>query len=253
MKTRITIDTTQTFFKTPKRRYVIIDAPGHKEFLKNMITGSSQAEAALLIIDAFEGIRDQTKRHAYLLGMLGFKQVCVLLNKIDLVPKVKILELIDTSKDLFPFKEIIPVSALTGENCQDLMQTIIRYLPYGPPYYPEEIITDQTERFVTSELIREKLILLTRQEIPYVGAVIIDKMETDPESGLVRIMATIMVEKESQKGIIIGEKGQKLKKIGQRARLEIEKLLGKKVYIEIWVKVAQKWRDNERMLKQFGY
>ena len=133
------------------------------------------------------------------------------------------------------------------------MQTIIRYLPSGPPYYPKEMVTDQTERFVASELIREKLILFTRQEIPYVGAVIIDKMETDPKSSLVRIMATIMVEKESQKGIIIGKKGQKLKEIGQRARQEIEKFLGKQVYIEIWVKVAQKWRDNERMLKQFGY
>jgi GTP-binding protein Era len=179
--------------------------------------------------------------------------IFLVINKIDLIPKLKILELIDTYKDLFPFKEIIPISALTGENCSDLMKTIIHYLPPGPPYYPDEMVTDQTERFIASELIREKLILFTHQEIPYVGAVIIDKMETDPESSLVRIMATIMVEKESQKGIIIGKKGQKLKEIGQRARQEIERFLGKQVYIEIWVKVAQKWRDNERMLKQFGY
>lgn len=179
--------------------------------------------------------------------------VFLLINKIDLIPKARILTLIDTYKDLFPFKEIIPISALTGENCSDLIKTIVSYLPSGPPYYPKEMVTDQTERFVASELIREKLILLTRQEIPYVVAVIIDEMSTDKESDLVNIMATIMVEKASQKGIIIGNGGQKLKEIGQRARHEIELLLGKHVYMKLWVKVARNWRDNEQRLKQIGY
>jgi len=179
--------------------------------------------------------------------------VFLIINKIDLVPKPRILELIDIYKDFFPFAEIIPVSALTGENCSDLIRTVIRYLPSGPPYYPEEMVTDQTERFMASELIREKLILLTRQEIPYVVAVIIDEMTEDPETDLVRIMATIIVEKESQKGIIIGSGGKKLKDIGQKARHEIERLVGKQVYIKLWVKVARNWRDSELRLKQIGY
>lgn len=179
--------------------------------------------------------------------------VFLIINKIDLIPKPRILELIDIYKDFFPFEEIIPISALTGENCSDLMQTIIRYLPSGPPYYPEEMVTDQTERFMASELIREKLVLLTRQEIPYVVAVVIDEMTQDPESDLARIMATIIVEKESQKGIIIGNGGKKLKDIGQRARHEIERFLGKQVYMKLWVKVARNWRENEQRLKQIGY
>ncbi|MGA1863758.1 MAG: GTPase Era [bacterium] len=241
---------------------IFFDTPGihksnkrlNKKMVQTTLKTFPDSDLIIMMIDILKPSLEDTDGRLMMSYIRTVKTpVFLVINKIDLVPKVKILELIDTSKDLFPFKEIIPLSALTGENCQDLMQTIISYLPSGPPYYPEEIVTDQTERFIASELIREKMILLTRQEIPYVGAVIIDKMETDSESGLVRIEATIMVEKESQKGIIIGKKGEKLKEIGKRAREEIEKLLGKHVYMEIWVKVSQKWRDNELMLKQFGY
>lgn len=179
--------------------------------------------------------------------------VFLLINKIDLIPKPKILTLIDVYKEHFPYREIIPISALTGDNCSDLIDTIVRYLPDAPPLYPEETITDQTERFITAELIREKLILLTRQEIPYVCAVIIDSLVFDPGTDLIRIIATVLVEKESQKGIIIGKKGKMLKEVGQRARDEIEVFLGKHVYLQMYVKVARNWRNNESRLKQFGY
>jgi GTP-binding protein Era len=241
---------------------IFLDTPGihmaSKRFNQRMVQTAlktlSECDLILFMVDPIPPSSEDKDERLILNHIKSAKMpVFLVINKIDLIPKVKILGLIDTYKDLFPFSEIIPVSALTGENCSDLIYTIIRYLPVGPPYYMEDMVTDQTERFVASELIREKLILLTHQEIPYAVAVIIDKMETDPHSDLVRIMATIIVEKESQKGIIIGKKGEKLKEIGQRARREIENLLRKQVYIEIWVKVAQKWRDNEQLLKQIGY
>ncbi|MBN2373502.1 GTPase Era [bacterium] len=179
--------------------------------------------------------------------------VFLVINKIDLIPKSKILALIALYKDRFPYKEIIPISALTGENCSDLLETMIRYIPIGPAYFSGDTATDQTERFAAAEILREKLMLFTRQEIPYVCAVFIDDMSLDTKSDIIRIMATIVVEKKSQKGIIIGNRGQMLKKIAQSARMDIEALLGKHIYMEIWVKVIENWRNNEHDLKQIGY
>lgn len=238
---------------------VFLDTPGiheptrrlNQRMVKAALKTLAECDLILVMVDSTER---SAKDEDLMPDLKAVRQpVFLVINKIDLISKLKILKLIGMYKDRFPYKEIIPVSALTGENCTDLIQTIIHYLPYDHPLYPEDMITDQTQRFATAELIREKLILLTRQEIPYACAVVIDDMAIEPKSDLVRIMATIMVEKESQKGIIIGNRGGMLKEIGQRARKEIEHLLGKHVYMEVWVKVAQNWRNNENRLKQIGY
>ncbi|MGA1844593.1 MAG: GTPase Era [bacterium] len=241
---------------------IFIDSPGihkaskrlNRKMVRTALLTFEEADIILVMVDAVTtglGDEDMQMIMGHLRGVSC--PVFLIINKIDLIPKPRILELIDVYKDLHPFREIIPVSALTGENCSDVVDTIIAYLPEGPPLYPEDMVTDQPERFVVAEIIREKLIALTRQEIPYVMAVVIDEMGTDPQTGMVRISATILVEKESQKGIVIGSRGVKLKEVGRMAREEIERLLGTKVFMELWVKVARNWRENELVLKQIGY
>jgi len=241
---------------------IFIDSPGihkaskrlNRKMVQTALMTFEEADIILVMVDTMATDSEDQDMGMILGHIRGISRpVFLIINKIDLIPKPRILELIDVYKDLYPFREIIPVSALTGENCSDVVDTIITYLPEGPPLYPEDMVTDQPERFVVAELIREKLIILTRQEIPYVVAVLIDEMGTDPQTGIVRISATILVEKGSQKGIIIGSRGVKLKEVGMRAREEIECLLGKKVYIELWVKVARNWRENELVLRQIGY
>jgi len=178
--------------------------------------------------------------------------VFLVINKIDLVHPDDLLFIIDEYKDKYPFAEIVPVSALKGNNTERLVEVIKEYLPEGPKYYPDEQITDHPERFIIAELIREKILHLTREEIPHSVAVVIDKITT-MESGTVHVMATIIVERPSQKGIIIGKQGRMLKEIGKLARVEIELLLGSKVFLELWVKVQKDWRDKASLIREFGY
>lgn len=191
--------------------------------------------------------------------------IILVINKIDMVKKEEILTFIDAYKDILKFDEIVPVSALKGENTKTLTETIFKYLPYGPQYYDEDTITDQPEKQIVAELIREKALRLLEEEIPHGIAVSIDQMKERnsdryenedndrTENGLMDIYATIVCERETHKGIIIGKNGAMLKQIGTQARREIENLLDCKVNLKLWVKVKKDWRDSDFLLKNFGY
>jgi GTPase len=179
--------------------------------------------------------------------------VFLLINKIDLVLKEKILPVIERFSRQRHFVQMIPISGLQGEGVEILLNEILKVLPEGPVLFPEDVITDLPERFLAGEFIREKVFQLTRQEIPYATAVVVEDFQEKPEKNLVVIKATIQVERDTQKGILIGEKGRMLKEIGRQAREEIEALLGTKVFLELWVKVEKDWREDPRALQRLGF
>lgn len=177
--------------------------------------------------------------------------VFLLLNKVDRIRKPLLLPLIERYRQAFDFAEIFPISALTGEGCPDLVSGWLRYLPEAPPYFPQDQFTDQPERFLAAEIVREKAILATREEIPHAIAVLVDSFE---ESGdLIKIRATIYVEREGQKGILIGKGGEMMKKIGTQARKELESILGAKIFLELFVKVQPNWRQNPALVRQLDW
>jgi GTP-binding protein Era len=175
--------------------------------------------------------------------------VFLLINKVDLIKKDALLPLIQEYSTLYAFAEIIPVSALK-KDLGDLLDIVLKRLPVGPKYFPDDQLTDQPERFVVAEMIREKVFELTKDEIPYSTAVVIEEMKEEPE--ITRITAIIYVERDSQKGILIGKGGAMLKQIGTLARRDAEKLLGAKIFLQLWVKVKKGWREDDRMLKNIG-
>ena len=179
--------------------------------------------------------------------------IFLVINKTDLAVEEDILKAIVAYKDKVDFAEIIPVSALEGTNTDDLVQSILNYLPEGPMYYDEDTVTDQPERQIVAELIREKALRLLNQEIPHGIAVVIDRMKTRKKGNIVDIDATIICERDSHKGIIIGKQGAMIKEIGSNARVEIENLLDMKVNLKMWVKVKKDWRDSDLLLKNYGY
>ena len=179
--------------------------------------------------------------------------VILVINKIDTVNKAEILKFIDAYKDIASFAEIIPVSALNGENTDDLVNTIIRYLPQGPCYYDEDTITDQPERQIVAEMIREKTLRNLNDEVPHGIAVAIERMRERTKGNIIDIDATIICERNSHKGIIIGKQGSMLKKIGTEARKDIESLLACKTNLKLWVKVKKDWRNSDMLIKNFGY
>ena len=179
--------------------------------------------------------------------------VFLVINKIDTVEKAEILKFIAAYKDIVDFAEIIPVSALKGENTDDLLQAMMKYLPTGPQYYDEDTITDQPERQIVAEMIREKALRNLSDEIPHGIAVAIDRMHERPNGGIIDIDATIVCERNSHKGIIIGKQGAMLKKIGSQARADMEALLDCKVNLKLWVKVKKDGRDSDFLIKNFGY
>ncbi|MEE1028460.1 MAG: GTPase Era [Agathobacter sp.] len=182
--------------------------------------------------------------------------VILIINKVDMVAeKEKLLEYIDVYRKVYDFAEIIPTSAIRGENTQDVIDSIFKYLPYGPQFYDEDTITDQPERAICAEIIREKALHALNDEIPHGIAVGIDQMKERKGKGcgIVDIDATIVCERDSHKGIIIGKQGAMLKKIGTNARFEMERLLGAKVNLKLWVKVKKDWRDSDFLIKNFGY
>ncbi len=208
-------------------------------------------DLTLWLVDATKGLVGEDEDIARLLEESG-KAALVLLNKIDLVTKSKLLPLMDRISSLFPGREIVPISALKGENLPLLVDLIVKSLPEGPRYYPEDEVTDQTERFIAAEMIREKIFLLMREEIPYGVAVVIEEFSEKPEKDLVVIKAAIHSERESHKPILIGKKGAMLKEIGTQARKELEGLLGCKVYLELFVKVDRGWTQDPNAMKEFG-
>ena len=177
--------------------------------------------------------------------------VILIINKMDMVEKDKVLEFIDTYRKIYDFAEIIPTSALRGQNIDDVIDSIFKYLPYGPQFYDEDTVTDQPERQIVAELIREKALHSLQDEIPHGIAVAIDRMKM--QNKVMHIDATIICERDSHKGIIIGKQGSMLKKIGSTARYEIERMLDCKVNLKLWVKVKKDWRDSEFLMKNFGY
>lgn len=178
--------------------------------------------------------------------------VFLVLNKIDLVHPDALMPRIEQYKEYMEFTDVIPISALEGLNVDHFIELLKSYLPEGPKYYPDDQISDHPEQFVVSELIREKILHLTSEEIPHAIGVNVDRMIKESEDR-VRIEATIFVERDSQKGIIIGKGGKKLKEVGKRARIDIERLLGSKVYLELWVKVQKDWRNKVNFIRQMGY
>lgn len=179
--------------------------------------------------------------------------VILVINKTDTVKKEQILEFIDAYRKIYDFAEIIPASALTGDNTDTILDMIFKYLPYGPMFYDEDTVTDQPERQIVAELIREKALRCLDEEIPHGIAVTVETMKTRKDGGMTDIEATIICERDSHKGIIIGKGGAMLKKIGSRAREDIEKMLNGRVNLHLWVKVRKGWRDSDIQMKNFGY
>lgn len=246
-------------YTTDDLQIVFLDTPGiHKPQSKlgnyMMQTAESalrEVEAALFLIDASEGLGGGDR---FIIEQLKKVKtpVFLVMNKIDKVEPEQLLPMITQYNELHDFAEIIPISALKGNNVETLMDQLSRYLPEGPQYYPADQITDHPEQFVCSELIREKILHMTREEIPHSIAVTIEDMRVK-ENGVVYIGAVIFVERDSQKGIIIGKKGDLLKEVGKQARKDIEALLGSRIFLELWVKVKKDWRNQERVLKDLGY
>lgn len=240
---------------------IFIDTPGihkpkHKlgEFMIKVSKNTlREVDLIMFMVNAEQGLG---KGDEFILELLeGTKTpVFLVVNKIDQIHPDELVNIIETYKGKFPFAEIIPISALQGNNVDNLLVTIENYLPDGPQYYPADQVTDHPERFIISELIREKVLHLTREEIPHSIAVVIDKIKRDEENEhMIRVQATIMVERDSQKGIVIGKRGALLKEVGTLARKDIEMLLGSKVYLELWGKVQKDWRNKSTHLRDFGY
>jgi len=237
---------------------IFIDTPGiHKPrhklgeaMVKTAIGALKEVDVILFVVEP----RNPGSGDSFIIELLkGVKiPVFLLINKIDTIKKPELLPLIENLRELHPFKEIIPISALTQDGIKLLMSRICDYLPHGPKYYPDETITDQIEKFMISEIIREKITEMTEEEVPHSVAVEVIEWK-ERENGLISIRSNIYVERESQKGIIIGKKGRMLKSIGTAARIDIEKLLNTKIFLELWVKVIKDWRDDTWTLKELGY
>ncbi|RDV84349.1 GTPase Era [Ammonifex thiophilus] len=243
----------------PEAQVVFVDTPGiHKprhrlgEYLVTLALGALKGVDLVLFLT--EATSPPGSGDYFILEQLKKAEVPVILvlNKIDLISKPRLLPLIDLWRQEYDFAAIVPVSALTGENLERLVQEIVRHLPPGPQYFPPEVTTSQPPEFVVAELIREKVLHLTHEEVPHGVAVVVEEMIPRRED-LVYLRATIYVERESHKKIIIGAGGQMLRQIGQKAREEIEAFLGKKVYLDLWVKVKEKWRRDDVALRQLGY
>jgi GTP-binding protein Era len=244
---------------TAHAQVVFLDTPGihqaHSLMNRRMVDVALQTlhevDGLLWVIDAHERIGVQDERIAELLR--GVKTpVTILLNKIDLVSKGKLLPLMQRCSEMLPGKEILPVSARTGDNMPLLLELIERSLPVGPRYFPGDEVTDQSERFLAAEIIREKVFILTREEIPYGVAVTIDEFTEKPEKNLIVIKATIHTERDSHKPILIGKQGSMLKEIGSQTRAELEALLGCKIFLELFIRVDKGWTQRPHTLSEMG-
>jgi GTP-binding protein Era len=244
----------------PGAQMIFIDTPGihratsrlNRYMVDEALASIREVDVILFLVEADAPAGSQESLVLELLGELATPVVLVI-NKIDLIPKAGLLERIERFSRLFPFREVIPVSALTGDGVERVIAAVNDLLPEGPVYFPDDILTDLPERFIVAEIIREKVFRLTRDEIPYSTAVEVESFKERQDGGLIAISAVINVERDSQKGIIIGRKGEMLKKIGMQARREIELLLDAKVFLELFVRVRKDWSENPRMLKELGY
>ncbi len=259
-KPQTTRNKIQGVYTQDDAQIVFIDTPGihkpkHKlgDFMMKVAQNTlKEVDLVLFMINAKEGLG---KGDEFIIEKLKETStpVYLVINKIDEVHPDDLLPLMETYKSLYPFKEIVPISALQGNNVEVLLEQIKKFLPEGPQYYPADQVTDHPERFIVAELIREKVLHLTREEVPHSIAVAIDSMKKRENKDMVDIQATIVVERDSQKGIVIGKQGKVLKEVGQKARVDIEALLGSKVFLELWVKVQKDWRNKQSQLRDFGF
>lgn len=259
-KPQTTRNKIQTVYTCEDGQIIFLDTPGiHKaknklgEYMVNV------AEQTLKDVDVILWLVEPTtyigagERHIAEQLQKTSLPVILVINKVDTVKKEDILQVIDNYRKLYDFAEIIPASALRGQNTKDIVNSLFKYMPYGPMFYDEDTVTDQPQRQIVAEIIREKALHALDEEIPHGIAVTIEKMRERKGQHIVDIEATIICERDSHKGIIIGKQGSMLKKIGSNARFEIEKMLEERVNLKIWVKVKKDWRDSDTLMKNFGY
>lgn len=259
-KAQTTRNRIQTVYTSEEGQIVFLDTPGINR-AKNKLGEYmlKVAESTLNEVDVVLWIVEPTTfigaGERYIIEQLERVKtpILIVINKIDSVTEEEILKAIDTYKDACTFAEIVPVSALKGRNADELIRAIYKYLPYGPQFYDEDTITDQPERQIVAELIREQALRLLDKEIPHGIAVVIDSMKERKNADIIDIDATIICERDSHKGIIIGKQGGMLKKIGSNARYGMERLLDTKVNLKLWVKVKKDWRDTDTLLKNYGF
>ena len=266
-KPQTTRNRIQTVYTDETGQIIFLDTPGiHKAQNKLGEYMDSVAERTLSEVDEVLWLVEPTtfigKGEQHIAELLSATKTPVILvvNKIDTVEKGELLPVIDKYKDMVNFKACVPVSAATGENKEDLLETVFDLLPEGPMYYDEDVVTDQAERQITAELIREQALRRLKDEVPHGVAVVIDSMKEEKDTSvrhshknIMNIEATIFCERDSHKGIIIGKKGAMLKEIGTNARHQISDLLGMKVNLNLWVKVKKDWRNSDSLMKNFGY
>ncbi|EOT41086.1 GTPase Era [Enterococcus dispar] len=258
-KAQTTRNKIQGVYTAPEAQIIFIDTPGiHKPkhrlgdfMVETAYSALKEVDAVLFMISADE---KRGRGDDFIMERLKTNKtpVFLVINKIDKVHPDDLLGIIEDYTSQMAFTEVVPISATEGNNFETLMTTLIEQMPVGPQYFPDDQITDHPEYFIVSELVREKVLLLTRDEVPHSVAVVVDSMKRN-ENDKVHIQATIIVERNSQKGIIIGKGGKMLKDIGTKARRDIEQLLGDKVFLELWVKVQKDWRDKKTYLQDYGY
>ncbi|MBU8690015.1 GTPase Era [Priestia megaterium] len=258
-KPQTTRNKIQGVYTEDQAQIVFIDTPGihkpkHKlgDFMMKVAQNTlKEVDLILFMINATEGLG---RGDEFIIERLKDTKtpVFLVINKIDEIHPDELFSIITNYKDLYPFAEIVPISALQGNNVERLLDQIKQRLPEGPQYYPSDQVTDHPERFIITELIREKVLHATREEIPHSIAVVMDSMQRR-DNGAVYVGATIIVERDSQKGIVIGKQGKMLKEVGRKARADIEALLGSKVFLELWVKVQKDWRNRASHLRDFGF
>lgn len=260
-KPQTTRNRIQTVYTEERGQIIFLDTPGiHKaknklgEYMVNAAKQTmNDVDVVLWLVEPTTYIGAGEQQIAANLKNCK-KPVILVINKVDTVKKEEILKFIDAYKNIVRFDEIVPVSALKGQNTDDLIDAIFKYLPYGPMYYDEDTVTDQPMKQIAAELIREKALRCLSDEIPHGIAVTVERMrERLDGNNIIDIDATIVCERDSHKGIIIGKGGEMLKKIGSAARFEIERMMDMQVNLKLWVKVKKEWRDNELLMKNYGY
>lgn len=259
-KPQTTRNRIQTVYTCEDGQIVFLDTPGiHKaknklgEYMVNVAEQTlKDVDAVLWLVEPTTFIGAGEKHIAQQLEKINIPVILVI-NKVDTIKKEEVLKVIDTYRKLYDFAEIIPASALRGHNTEDIIRSLFKYMTYGPMFFDEDTVTDQPQRQIVAEVIREKALHALDEEIPHGIAVTIEKMRERKGQKIIDIEATIICERDSHKGIIIGKQGVMLKKIGSNARFEIEKMLEEKVNLKIWVKVRKDWRDSDTLMKNFGY
>ena len=258
-KAQTTRNKIQGIYTEDNAQIVFIDTPGiHKPhsrlgdfMVESALSTLNEVDAVLFMVNATQ---KRGRGDDFIIERLKNvkKPIYLVINKIDQIHPDKLLQIMDDYRNTLDYAEVFPISALEGNNCPELIESLVNTVPEGPQYYPADQITDHPERFIAGELIREKVLELTREEVPHSVAVVVDRIYREDDEKVL-VQATIVVERNSQKGIIIGKGGKMLKQIGVKARKDIELMLGDKVYLELWVKVQPNWKDRQVDLQALGY